>query len=147
VQPGLAPVGAAAALRQAGEQLESLNPIYNAQLHGRTGRRASARAAREAAQRHGRELARQAEFLRPQGCMLYWAERAKTRNSVLFTSSDADMLELFLRFLASAMASPTTASRSASTASRRIHAPRTTSSCGGCGAFAPVRSRIDDHRA
>ena len=31
--------------------------------------------------------------------MLYWAEGTKSRNSVLFTNSDADMLELFLCFL------------------------------------------------
>ena len=31
--------------------------------------------------------------------MLYWAEGTKKRNCVLFTNSDADMLELFLRFL------------------------------------------------
>jgi hypothetical protein len=31
--------------------------------------------------------------------MLYWAEGTKKRNSVLFTNSDADMLQLFLRFL------------------------------------------------
>jgi len=31
--------------------------------------------------------------------MLYWAEGAKTRNVVVFVNSDADMLELFLRFL------------------------------------------------
>ena len=35
----------------------------------------------------------------PQGCMLYWGEGSKKRNSVQFTNSDADMLELFLRFL------------------------------------------------
>jgi transcriptional regulator with XRE-family HTH domain len=79
--------------------LRTMNPLYNAQLRGRTGRRRSARIAREAAQQHGRELARQGDSLHAQGCMLYWAEGTKSRNSVLFTNSDADMLELFLRFL------------------------------------------------
>jgi hypothetical protein len=31
--------------------------------------------------------------------MLYWAEGAKSRNVVTFVNSDADMMELFLRFL------------------------------------------------
>ena len=33
--------------------------------------------------------------------MLYWAEGAKSRNVVIFANSDADMMELFLRFLRS----------------------------------------------
>ena len=79
--------------------LESMNPIYNAQLRGRTGRRRAARAAREGAQLDGRSYARHGDSLHAQGCMLYWAEGTKSRNAVLFTNSDADMLELFLRFL------------------------------------------------
>ncbi len=31
--------------------------------------------------------------------MLYWAEGAKRRNSVTFTNADADMHDLFMRFL------------------------------------------------
>jgi len=31
--------------------------------------------------------------------MLYWAEGTKQRNRVIFTNSDADMVEFFLRFL------------------------------------------------
>jgi hypothetical protein len=33
------------------------------------------------------------------GCMLFWAEGSKSRNSVKFTNSDPDMLQLFVRFL------------------------------------------------
>jgi transcriptional regulator with XRE-family HTH domain len=40
------------------ERLRQANPIYNQQLRGQEGRRASARAARLAAQEHGREVAR-----------------------------------------------------------------------------------------
>jgi hypothetical protein len=75
------------------------NPIYNAQLRGQNRRRESARAARLEAQAHGRALARRSDPLHLQGCMLYWAEGAKCRNAVVFVNSDADMLELFLRFL------------------------------------------------
>jgi transcriptional regulator with XRE-family HTH domain len=75
------------------------NPIYNAQLRGQGGRRESARRSRLAAQEHGRAYARRGDPLHAQGCMLYWAEGAKCRNVVVFTNSDPDMLELFLRFL------------------------------------------------
>jgi transcriptional regulator with XRE-family HTH domain len=59
--------------------LEAMNPIYNAQLRGRTGRRRAARAAREAAQLDGRSYARHGDSLHAQGCMLYWAEGTKSR--------------------------------------------------------------------
>ena len=36
------------------------------------------------------------------GCMLFWAEGSKDRNSVVFTNSDADMATLFVRFLRTA---------------------------------------------
>jgi transcriptional regulator with XRE-family HTH domain len=79
--------------------LRLLNPLYNAQVRGQERRRETARAARLAAQEHGRELARRGDPLHIQGCMLHWAEGAKTRNSVIFVNSDPDMIALFLRFL------------------------------------------------
>jgi hypothetical protein len=79
--------------------LQRLNPIYNAQLRGQGTRRATARARRLAAQEHGRAHAHRGDSLHLAGCMLYWAEGAKCRNAVIFTNSDADMVELFLRFL------------------------------------------------
>lgn len=54
---------------------------------------------RLAYQQRGREQARQDDRLHVMGCMLYWAEGAKKRNSVYFVNSDADMLCLFMRFL------------------------------------------------
>jgi transcriptional regulator with XRE-family HTH domain len=81
------------------DALRALNPLYNAQLRGQHRRRETARAARLAAQEHGRDLARRGDPLHTQGCMLYWAEGAKYRNAVVFVNSDADMLALFLRFL------------------------------------------------
>jgi hypothetical protein len=79
--------------------LREMNPRYNAQLQGQAGRRASALAARIAAQQHGRELARRGDALHAQGCMLYWAEGSKSRNTAELVNSDAAMLKLFLRFL------------------------------------------------
>jgi transcriptional regulator with XRE-family HTH domain len=79
--------------------LREMNPRYNAQLRGQDGRRASARAARVAAQEHGRALARRGDALHAQGCMLYWAEGAKSRNTAALVNSDAAMLRLFIRFL------------------------------------------------
>ena len=33
------------------------------------------------------------------GCMLYWAEGSKSRNAVLLTNADPDVLRFFVRFL------------------------------------------------
>ena len=79
--------------------LRLANPLYNAQLRGQSARSASARAVRVAAQQHGRELACRGDPLQMHGCMLYWAEGAKSRNAVAFANSDPHMMALFLRFL------------------------------------------------
>ncbi len=47
----------------------------------------------------GRQRARTGEILHLAGCMLYWAEGSKERNSVLFANSDPAMMVMFLRFL------------------------------------------------
>lgn len=56
-------------------------------------------------QEEGRELARtlckNPVFVG--GCMLYWAEGAKRRNSVEFTNSDANMMCMFKEFLVDLM--------------------------------------------
>jgi hypothetical protein len=81
------------------ERLRQANPIYNQQLRGQEGRRASARAARLAAQEHGRDVARRGDPLHLLGCMLYWAEGSKSRNCVVFVNTDVAMHRAFLRFL------------------------------------------------
>jgi hypothetical protein len=58
-----------------------------------------ARHARERVQEDGRARARDGSPLHLAGCMLYWGEGSKSRNSVILTNSDADMLAFFLRFL------------------------------------------------
>ena len=55
--------------------------------------------ARLEAQREGRALARRGDPLHQAGCMLFWAEGSKSRNHVIFTNADPDMVRLFLRFL------------------------------------------------
>src|SRR4051794_1234173 len=42
-------------------------------------------------QLEGRERARQSEPQHQAGCMLYWAEGSKERNSVVFANSDVNM--------------------------------------------------------
>lgn len=54
---------------------------------------------REQYQQEGREKAREGDLLHLAGCMLYWGEGAKARNSLTMTNSDADMLIFYMRFL------------------------------------------------
>jgi hypothetical protein len=80
-------------------RLRDANPIYNRQLRGQGRRRASARATRLSAQERGRAMARRRDPAQLLGCMLYWAEGSKSRNSVVFCNSDPEMLRAFLAFL------------------------------------------------
>jgi hypothetical protein len=50
-------------------------------------------------QAEGRARARAGDLLHQAGCMLYWAEGAKNRNSVTFGNSDRAMIVFFVRFL------------------------------------------------
>lgn len=50
-------------------------------------------------QQDGRKRAQLSEPLHVAGCMLYWAEGSKSRNTVQFANSDPAMMELFVRFL------------------------------------------------
>jgi hypothetical protein len=65
---------------------------------------AKCRASRLACQEDGRQAARERYPLRQAGCMLFWAEGAKRRNTIQFTNSDPHMLAFFRRFLVEAMA-------------------------------------------
>lgn len=58
-----------------------------------------ARNVRRAYQKNGRMLAREGGFLHAAGCMLYWAEGSKRKNTVVFSNSDPSMLKFFMRFL------------------------------------------------
>jgi hypothetical protein len=54
---------------------------------------------RLAFQLEGRVRAREGDCLHNAGCMLYWAERTKSKNAVGFSNSDISMVAFFLRFL------------------------------------------------
>jgi transcriptional regulator with XRE-family HTH domain len=60
---------------------------------------ATAREIRRGYQEEGRSLARERDATYAAGCMLYWAEGSKTRNTVKLSNSDPDLLAYFLRFL------------------------------------------------
>jgi transcriptional regulator with XRE-family HTH domain len=60
-----------------------------------------ARLRRAAWQQEGRRRAREKRLLHMAGCMLFWAEGSRSRNSVYFTNSDPAMVRLFLEFLVS----------------------------------------------
>ena len=64
---------------------------------------ARCRALRQVCQDEGRQTARQGGRLHQAGCMLYWAEGAKSRHTIQFTNSDPHMLVLFRRFLTDAL--------------------------------------------
>jgi transposase-like protein len=77
------------------------NRMYEGQKRGTTVACANRRAERVIAQEEGRVAARQAELLHVSGCMLYWAEGSKDRNTIRFTNSDPEMVKLFVTFLRS----------------------------------------------
>jgi transposase-like protein len=84
------------------EQLAALaarNPRHGQQTRGQHQRSQNARVKRLIAQMHGRGLARSRDPIHQAGCMLYWAEGSKNRNSVQLVNSDARMLQYFKRFL------------------------------------------------
>ena len=59
----------------------------------------SGRARRLRYQEEGRRRARTEDGVHRAGCMLYWAEGTKERNSVRFCNSDLHMVRFFKRFL------------------------------------------------
>jgi hypothetical protein len=81
------------------EQRERLARLTDRQ---RAGLQIQVQKAREAwldAQELGRMIARIDEPRHQAGCMLYWAEGSKSRNSLAFVNSDDEMMRFFLRFL------------------------------------------------
>jgi hypothetical protein len=54
---------------------------------------------RRSYQDEGRQRARERDPLHMAGCMLYWAEGSKQRNTLTFANSDVEMVRFFMRFL------------------------------------------------
>jgi DNA-binding MarR family transcriptional regulator len=79
------------------EQREAL--VERARALRNRSRSAHFRARRLAYQNEGRTLARQGDALHVAGCMLYWAEGSKSRNSIQFVNSDPAMVRKFVDFL------------------------------------------------
>jgi transcriptional regulator with XRE-family HTH domain len=88
------------------EALRQRNPTVNGRLEGTREQSATRRAARLVEQERGRDLARSPTRLHLAGCMLYWSEGSKDRNTVKLTNSDPDLLALFVRFLRECYAVP-----------------------------------------
>jgi transcriptional regulator with XRE-family HTH domain len=70
-----------------------------ARLKAAAGRARAARERRRGHQQDGRRLTRRRGASYAAGCMLYWAEGAKGRNSVQMSNSDPDLLVFFADFL------------------------------------------------
>jgi len=81
------------------EQRRRLDALTDRQRAGLRTQVQRAREARLDAQQLGRLIARVDYPLHWAGCMLFWAEGSKNRNSVIFTNSDDGMMRFFLRFL------------------------------------------------
>jgi len=79
--------------------LKRRNPIYHGQHKGSEAVARKHRALRQQYQEEGRQKAREMDPLHLAGCMLYWAEGTKSKNALVLTNSDADMLKFYVRFL------------------------------------------------
>jgi hypothetical protein len=62
-------------------------------------RRLRAREKRRQWQEEGRRDAKAKDWLHVAGCMLFWAEGARRKNTVRLTNSDPDMVAFFMRFV------------------------------------------------
>lgn len=80
-------------------ELASRNGRTPGQLAGARKKSARFRALRVDYQDAGRLLASRGDPMFAAGCMLYWAEGSKSRNAVLLTNADPDVLRFFVRFL------------------------------------------------
>lgn len=79
--------------------LASRNPAFNAVFRRSELHSQKFRTLRTNYQKAGRELAKNGNSLHLAGCMLYWAEGAKHRNTVRFSNTDVGMMKFFVRFL------------------------------------------------
>jgi transcriptional regulator with XRE-family HTH domain len=81
------------------EALRRRNSAYNGQCVAAERRSARALLRRRGEQEAGRDMARRKNPIHIAGAMLFWAEGARSRNAVIFTNSDPEMVKFFARFL------------------------------------------------
>lgn len=80
-------------------KLSANNPIINRQLSGAKTKSNNARLKRLEFQLKGKNKAKEGNLLHQAGCLLYWAEGTKSKNSCRFTNSDINMILLYMKFL------------------------------------------------
>jgi transcriptional regulator with XRE-family HTH domain len=81
------------------QKLSLNNPAYNKQCLGAKVRKLECEKIRLEYQNQGKLLAKSASPLFVMGCMLYWAEGSKRKNSITFCNSDVSMMKIFMKFL------------------------------------------------
>ncbi len=79
--------------------LTTRDPSRNYARNGWAANRERARLRRRRYQLEGRRRARQADPLFVPGCMLYWAEGTKSRDTVALSNADPEVIRFFARFL------------------------------------------------
>lgn len=80
-------------------KLQSQNAIFDRQHKGAKIKSEMARNVRLQYQHEGKLKAKEGNLLHQAGCMLYWAEGAKARNTCGLVNTDANLLKLFIKFL------------------------------------------------
>jgi transcriptional regulator with XRE-family HTH domain len=73
--------------------------VTKGQLQAAIDNAARARRVRESYQEHGRRLCGERDSSYAAGCMLYWAEGSKSRNSLVLSNSDPELVACFADFL------------------------------------------------
>jgi transposase-like protein len=86
--------------------LRARNPAYNHQGKGARANAERARARRAGYQDEGRRRARKRHPEYVAGCVLFWAEGSRSRNTVEFVNSDPAMVRVFVDFLRTWFAVP-----------------------------------------
>ncbi|MEO8606710.1 MAG: hypothetical protein ABI690_02420 [Chloroflexota bacterium] len=81
------------------QALEKQHYAYRAQANGGATNARKFREIRRQYQEEGRIKARAHDSLHIAGCMLYWGEGTKSRNSLTLANSDSALLCFYLRFL------------------------------------------------
>lgn len=81
------------------QALEQQHYAYRAQANGGATNSRKFRDIRRQYQEEGRATAQERDPLHIAGCMLYWGEGTKSRNSLTLANSDSALLCFYLRFL------------------------------------------------